>query len=120
MDLTRFKESGDLYLPASVKEVLDTYIIGSDDSLFYITMWSIMHTLSGVFIALVLVVATPWSSLKSALIAFIIHSLWELWQWVIHNTPRNLRGALDIVVDTLMFMLGFTVTYYLVTTVQGR
>jgi hypothetical protein len=113
MDLSRFKNSGDLYLPASVKNVLDTYIIGSDDTLFYITLWSVMHALSGLFIAVVLVVATPWPFLKSALIAFIIHTLWEIWQWVIQNTPRTLRGALDIVVDTLLFMIGFTGTYFL-------
>jgi hypothetical protein len=113
MALVRFKDSGDLYLSKPVKKILDTYIIGSDDSIFYITIWSIMHVVSGILIAAVILMATSWSFLKSALVAFIIHSLWEIWQWAIQNTPQSLRGVLDIVMDTILFMVGFAITYCL-------
>ena len=91
--------SGDLFLPKSIRNILETYIIGNDKSLFYITLWSFMHLLSGLL----------FSFVNNSLVNYIIvHTLWELWQIYIGMTRINtLRGMIDVFVDTIMGILGF-------------
>ena len=91
-------QSGDLFLPYSFRRKLEYYIIGSDTSLFYVTFWTIIHMLSGVFLAYFNV---------SYLNGFIIHTAWELLQIAVKNTPiYKLRGQIDVITDTVFFMLG--------------
>lgn len=91
--------SGDLFLPKEVRNLLETYIIGNDTSLFYITVWSFMHLLSGVLFALVS------DSLQGYMVT---HTIWEIWQIYIKMTPiHKLRGAIDIFTDTGMGIIGF-------------
>jgi hypothetical protein len=97
--------SGDLFLPKSVRTVLERYWVGNDKSLVYITNWSLIHLLSGVVTGWVLLTYFPkydyyWSG-------FWFHTVWEVWQIVVSNTPWwTLRGRIDVVTDTVMFMLG--------------
>ena len=94
-------QSGDLFLPYWFRRRLETYIIGSDTSLFYVTFWTIIHFMSGVFVAFVGF---------SYLTGFWIHTAWEILQIVVRNTPiHKLRGRVDIITDTVFFMLGMYV-----------
>ena len=97
--------SGDLFLPTSVRTVLERYWIGNDRSLVYITNWSLMHILSGILTGWLLMRYAPdWDYYWSG---FVIHSLWEVWQILVKNTPYwTLRGRIDVVMDTLLFMGG--------------
>jgi len=91
--------SGDLFLPKEVRNILETYIIGNDTSLVYITLWSFMHSLSGVLFRFVN------NSLQDYI---VVHTIWELWQIYIGMTPiHTARGVIDIFVDTLMGIIGF-------------
>jgi hypothetical protein len=94
--------SGDLFLPAELRRVLEIYIIGNDSSTFYITIWSFMHLLSGVF----------FSFISGSLTDYItVHTIWELWQIYIKMTPiHTVRGVIDIFTDTIMGIIGFLVS----------
>ncbi len=95
--------SGDLWLPKPIVQALDTYIVGSNTSTFYLNYWHINHWLSGVLFGLFLrmyPLSNPFG------VYILLHTLWEFWQLSIGMTPRNLRGALDILVDTTVGVLG--------------
>lgn len=97
--------TGDLLLPASVRRVLETYWIGDDQSLLYVTNWSILHGLSGIATAALLLRYAP--SRPVLWTAFWMHTAWELWQILVQNTHWwTLRGWVDIGMDTLLFMIG--------------
>lgn len=92
--------SGDAFLPPKIVKFLDSYIVGSDSSLFYVNLWSGVHFLSGFTLGKI------WSGL-SAIGALFIHLTWELWQMYIGMTKLNPRGLIDSIVDTIFFMVGF-------------
>lgn len=91
--------SGDAFLPKKVVNMLGTYIVGDDHTLFYLNYWSIIHFSSGLVLGLVIRNISYGQAL-------IIHLLWESWQLAIGMTKKNLRGFLDAGVDTALFMLG--------------
>jgi hypothetical protein len=98
-------KSGDLFLPTSVRRFLETYYIGSNTSLVYINNWSLVHFLSGVCTAYLLLRFIPETNLYST--SLMIHSLWELWQILGKNTLiGTTRGQLDVLMDTAFFMGG--------------
>jgi hypothetical protein len=110
INFTKFKDTGDLLLPKNIKDFLELYLIGSDKSIFYITIWSIIHFISGCAFALLFIfteTGLSYTKIQSFWIAFGVHLLWELWQILITNTPRTIRGLVDTIVDTILFMLGF-------------
>jgi hypothetical protein len=91
--------SGDVFLPKQVRTFLETYLIGNPTSTFYVSVWSLVHMLSGVLIAQFVT-----SSYKTG---FWMHTAWEYWQIFIGMTKyKTLRGALDVVTDTVFFMGG--------------
>ena len=91
-------QSGDLFLPPRFRMVLETYLIGDDSSLFYVTYWTLIHFMSGIFVAYLK---------ASYLTGFLLHTLWEAYQILITNTPfHTLRGRVDILTDTAAFILG--------------
>jgi hypothetical protein len=97
--------SGDVFLPKRVRVVLERYHYGSDTSLFYITNWSLIHVLSGILVGWIL--ATYYPNKPFYWTGFWVHTAWEAWQILVKNTPYwTLRGRLDVVTDTLMFMGG--------------
>ncbi len=97
--------SGDLFLPKSVRTFLEYYWVGNDQSLVYITNWSLMHVVSGVLIGYLL--STYWPNYAYYWTGFLIHSAAELWQIAVKNTQYwTLRGRVDVVTDTILFMIG--------------
>jgi hypothetical protein len=101
--------AGDVFLPQRVRQWLQTFIIGSPKTLFYITYWSIVHFLSGVASGAILGASGVRGGIGSYtyyLALFVIHWLWESLQIVSGMTPLTLRGGIDVVVDTAMFMGG--------------
>ncbi len=99
--------SGDLFFPASIRKFLETFLIGSYDSYIYITYWSILHFVSGILVATLLLKNKANNILLKG---FLLHTLWEVWQTLIGMAkPWNLKGHngfLDIVTDTVLLMLG--------------
>jgi hypothetical protein len=101
--------SGDLFLPKQIREVLERYYIGNDHTLFYITNWSLLHIVSGILVGYILIQYYPkydyyWTG-------FWVHTFCEIWQVLVKNTPYwTLRGKIDILVDTLLFMIGMVIT----------
>lgn len=121
IDLSRFKDTGDLLLPKPLKMFLETYLIGSPTSLFYITLWSVLHFLTGCSFALYFartVYGRTFTYTQAFWTAFVIHTLWEIWQLVITNTPTTLRGYIDFLVDTGLFMAGFVLTAWFSSTMS--
>jgi hypothetical protein len=94
--------SGDVFLSPAARAFLRTYIVGDDESLFYISYWSVVHMISGIVFALL------WSPKASPYMAgFAVHTCWEAWQIFIGMTPvGTARGFIDIITDTVMFMFG--------------
>ena len=97
-------KSGDIWLPKSVIEYLHTYVVGDETSLFYINYWHGMHFLSGLLFGLLFLYIYRF---QYPIYTYIfLHTLWELWQISIGMTETNLRGLIDIFVDTSMGLFG--------------
>jgi hypothetical protein len=111
IDWSRFRDSGDLFLPPQIQTFLQTHLIGTPTSVFYITYWSILHIISGVFVGMLLGRFKSISAPVAFLTALLIHTLWEAWQVLITRTPNTVRGKVDTVVDTVLFMIGFSFIY---------
>jgi hypothetical protein len=107
VDWTQFRDSGDLFLPQPIQDFLQTHLIGTPTSLFYITYWSILHLLSGVGTAYVLQGYFRLQWLSAVFIGFLIHTAWEAWQVLITRTLNTQRGKVDTIVDTVLFLTGF-------------
>jgi hypothetical protein len=102
-------QSGDLFLPKSVRAFLEHYYVGSDTSLVYITNWTFIHFLVGVVLARYLY--QTMTATNTLWRVFWIHTLWELWQIIGRNTPiHTARGILDIGMDTFATMFGAWLT----------
>lgn len=101
--------SGDIFLPDNVKKFLSTDLIGSSKDTFYISIWSIVHFLSGIFVGL-FYFFMKWNVQTYMLNMFALHTIWECWQILIGmSNPYTLTGRgnlVDILIDTLVFMLG--------------
>lgn len=100
--------SGDAFLPASTVKFLHQYIVGNDNSLYYINLWHINHFFSGVLFGLFHLYLYKVSS--PLLFYIVIHTLWELWQLFIGMTVADLRGVIDILNDTVFGTLGVYLT----------
>ena len=48
MEINLLSRSGDLFLTGPIKKFLDIVLIGSYESGWYISNWSIMHMISGI------------------------------------------------------------------------
>lgn len=100
--------SGDLFFSDRIRAFLETFIYGSYNGTFYLTYWSILHLISGIFIAYIF---KNYYTIKNPYwIGFWIHNLWEIWQILIGmSKPFKLTGQnniVDTILDTLLFMLG--------------
>jgi hypothetical protein len=103
-------KSGDAFLPTMIRLYLYRHIIGNEHTLFYLNYWSIIHFLSGVLLAFV---SGNWMT------ALLVHTLWEIWQRAIGMSYWNLRGSIDTVVDTVLFMAGHWLTVKALVWYQG-
>lgn len=100
--------SGDIWLPEQTVKFLHTYVVGDDSTLFYINYWHGMHFLSGVLFGLFFKLQQPF------LVYLLVHTLWELWQLSIGMTKQNLRGYIDILVDTCMGLAGLALARFVI------
>ena len=100
-------KSGDVFLPKNIRNILETNLIGSNEKTFYITYWSIIHFISGILIGYLYL---NFNQNNYFINMFIIHTIWEIWQILIGmNKPLQLTGnnnIIDIIVDTVLFMIG--------------
>lgn len=111
--LRKYKPLGDLLLPEKINRGLSTYIVGNDQTQIYLSIWSINHFLSGILVGYGLRHIRDSNILELTtkeqryMKGFLIHTLWELFQIGVENTElTNLRGQIDVVADTILFMLG--------------
>lgn len=106
--------SGDVFLPKPARSVLERYHYGSNQSLVYVSNWSLVHAISGMIVGWVLLTRYPeqdyyWTG-------FWLHNAWEVWQVLIKNTPYwTWRGRIDILTDTAFFMGGMLFVSWLFT-----
>lgn len=103
--------SGDIFLPKSLKQVLDTDIVGSSKKTFYLSGWTILHFMSGILFGYIFLQWYPDTTATNYYYKmFVLHTIWELWQMLIGMAhPYNLTGPsnlVDILVDTIAFMVG--------------
>ncbi len=96
--------SGDIWLPKQTVNYLNTYIVGNEESLFYLNYWHGMHFLSGVLFGLFHLFVFQFQ--HPFYVYFLVHTLWEAWQLGIGMTKENKRAIVDIFVDTCMGFLG--------------
>jgi hypothetical protein len=99
--------SGDLFLPKHLRAFLERYWIGNTTSLFYVTNWSILHALTGILIGYILKTYYPDTSYYTT--GLYIHTVWEVWQLAVRNTPGTFRGIIDVFTDTAFFMAGMMI-----------
>jgi hypothetical protein len=106
--------SGDIFLPAPIKKMLDKYIYTTSNNSFYINGWTFLHYFSGMIIGAIYLYLGKKISFYYYYKLFIIHTIWELWQMLIGmSKPWKLTGhsnLIDTFVDTFVFMLGAYVT----------
>ena len=92
-------------LPRSILRFLETYIIGNDQTIVYISFWSVFHLVMGVVTALY-ITSSYWTG-------FLLHSVAELYQILVKNTPiHTVRGQLDVLMDTTMFLIGMGIVRF--------
>ena len=108
--------SGDVFLPPKIKQLLDTDIFGSSKKTLYFSGWSIMHFISGILMGYIYLYLqyNPSPSMYFYKM-FVIHTMWELWQMLIGmSKPYNLTGSsnlIDTILDTVFFMIGTYIPY---------
>ena len=108
--------SGDLFLPKEVKDVLETHIYGNYNQTIYITYWSFMHLLSGILTGYIYL-SLGYKTKNYYWNLFIIHTLWEIWQIIIGmSKPLKIVGKnniFDTILDTIFFMIGCLIIFHL-------
>ena len=101
--------SGDVFLPEKLKNILGTDLIGSSKKTFYVSGWSIVHFINGIIFGYLYLYFKGDSRLYIFKL-FIIHTIWEFWQILIGmSKPYKLTGRsnlIDTIMDTIFFMLG--------------
>ena len=96
--------SGDAFLNKNTTRFLATYLIGNDDTLYYVNIWSFVHMLAGFMFYYVFG--------NKPIRAMLAHLPWEFWQLFIGMTPMTLRGLIDSINDTVFFMAGFYIQLF--------
>lgn len=107
-------ESGDIFLPKKIKNKLETHIYGSYKDTLYITYWSIIHFISGIIFGY-LYLYLDYSEDDFLINMIIIHTIWEIWQFIIGMNKIKYVGKNNIVdslLDTIFFMFGSLIPYY--------
>lgn len=102
--------SGDIFLPAKIRDFLSIDLIGSSSKTFYISVWSIVHLLSGILVGSIYKYFKDPLTKDYYLNMLLIHSTWEFWQILIGmSKPFRLSGRsnlMDTIIDTILFMIG--------------
>jgi hypothetical protein len=101
--------SGDVFLPEKVKDILGTDLIGTSKKTFYVSGWSIVHLINGIIFGY-LYLYFKGDNRFYMFKLFIMHTIWEFWQMLIGmSKPYKLTGRsnlVDTIMDTIFFMLG--------------
>jgi hypothetical protein len=101
--------SGDVFLPEKVKDILGTDLIGTSKKTFYVSGWSIVHLINGIIFGY-LYLYFKGDNRFYMFKLFIMHTIWEFWQMLIGmSKPYKLTGSsnlVDTIMDTIFFMLG--------------
>ena len=102
-------DSGDVFLPKKIKQMLEIDLVGSSKKTFYISGWSVIHLISGILLGY-FYLHFRWDTKMYICNMFLIHGTWELWQIFIGmSKPYKLTGysnLIDTIMDTIFFMLG--------------
>ena len=102
--------SGDVFLPEKVKNILGKDLIGNSKKTFYVSGWSIVHFINGIIFGYLYLLYFKGDRKLYFLKMFIIHTVWEFWQMLIGMAkPYKLTGRsnlIDTIMDTIFFMLG--------------
>ena len=105
--------SGDVFLPDNIKEILSYNLIGSHKKTFYISGWSIVHFINGILFGY-LYLYFQYNKKDYIINLLTLHTLWELWQIIIGmSRPYSLSGRsnlIDTFLDTILFMSGALIT----------
>ena len=105
--------SGDVFLPDNIKQILSYDIIGSHTKTFYISGWSIVHFINGILFGY-LYLYFQYNKKYYILNLLILHTVWESWQIIIGmSRPYSLAGRsnlIDTFLDTILFMSGAVIT----------
>ena len=108
--------SGDVFLPEKVKNILGTDLIGNSKKTLYVSGWSIIHFINGIIFGYLYLYFKGYSRLYLFKM-FIIHTMWECWQMLIGMAkPYKLTGRsnlIDTIMDTIFFMLGAYIVPFL-------
>lgn len=107
-------ESSHFFVPKKIKNALDKHIYGSYEDTFYLNYWSVIHFLSGVLSGYIYIYL-DYPKKKYFINMIIIHTLWEIWQFIIGSSSLKISGKnniFDVLVDTILFMLGSLIPYY--------
>ena len=101
--------SGDIFLPVNIRNILVADLIGDSNKTFYISGWSIVHFINGIIIGY-LYLYFNGDARSYIFNMLIIHTLWELWQILIGMAkPYKLTGRsnlIDTILDSIFFMTG--------------
>ena len=101
--------SGDVFLPEKIRNILVTDLIGTSTKTFYVSGWSIVHFITGIFFGY-LYLFFNYDIRFYMIRLFIIHTKWEFWQMLIGmSKPYKLTGRsnlIDTIIDTIFFMSG--------------
>jgi hypothetical protein len=101
--------SGDVFLPEKVKNILGTDLIGTSKNTFYVSGWSIVHFINGIIVGYIYLYFKGDIRLYTFKL-IILHTIWECWQMLIGMAkPYKLTGRsnlMDTIMDTIFFMLG--------------
>lgn len=101
--------SGDVFLPKEVRDLLAKGIYFDSTSTFYLNGWTLLHFISGIVVGYIYIYYNKPLNLYYYKL-FIIHTIWELWQMLIGmSKPWKFSGnsnLLDTIIDTFVFMLG--------------
>ena len=105
--------NGEILLPDSVKDTFGSDITGSSKKTFYISGWSVIHFINGLFVGFIYLFF-KYDIKRYIIMMLIIHTLWESWQSIIGIAkPYKLIGRnniIDSIMDTILFMLGAYIT----------
>ncbi len=101
--------SGDVFLPEKVKNILGTDLIGNSKNTFYVSGWSIVHLINGIIFGYLYLYFKGNNRLYFFKL-LLMHTIWECWQMLIGMAkPYKLTGRsniIDTIIDTIFFMLG--------------
>lgn len=108
-------KSGDIFLPKKIRDFLEITIIGCSYKTFYISLWSIVHFLSGILFGFLYIYSNYFDINNYYKNHLIFHTIWEIWQVIIGmSKPWKIVGnsnIVDTILDTILYISGTFIIY---------